>query len=157
MAPTIYLIRHAKAGHRNRWEGSDEVRPLTRSGWRQAEALVGVLEDAPLRRLVSSPYVRCRQTLEPLARERGLPVEDAGELEEGVGVAETFGLISAIAKDGDSVALSTHGDIMENVLDRLGARGVRLEGPVALEKGSTWVLDTSDGEVTAARYIPPPQ
>ena len=94
--PLLYLIRHAKAGHRQRWEGPDHVRPLTRSGRRQAEALVEQFRDAPFTRLVSSPYVRCRQTLEPLSRERGLPVEDAGELEEGVGANETFRLISAL-------------------------------------------------------------
>ena len=155
--PLLYLIRHAKAGHRQRWEGPDHVRPLTRSGRRQAEALVEQFRDAPFTRLVSSPYVRCRQTLEPLSRERGLPVEDAGELEEGVGANETFRLISALgADDGGPVALSTHGDIMENVLDRLATRGVKLDGPVAFEKGCTWVLDVAGGEVTGARYVPPP-
>jgi len=153
----LYLIRHAKAGHRQRWEGSDMIRPLTRSGRLQAEALVELFGDAPFTRLLSSPYVRCRQTLEPLSRERGLPVEDADELEEGVGVTETFRLLSTLAGDGGGpVALSTHGDVVENVLDRLGAHSVELDGPVAFEKGSTWVLDVADGEVRRARYVPPP-
>ena len=155
--PSLYLIRHAKAGRRQKWEGPDHVRPLTRPGWRQAEALVEAFGDAPFTRLLSSPYVRCRQTLEPLARERGLSVEDAAELAEGVGVRETFTLITALGTDGGGpVALSTHGDVMENVLDRLAADGVKLDGPVAYEKGCTWVLDVAGGEVVGARYVPAP-
>ena len=30
-----------------------------------------------------------------------------------------------------------------------------LEGPLDGDKGSTWVLDTADGVVTAARYLAP--
>ena len=156
--PALYLIRHAKAGHREKWEGPDHVRPLTRPGWRQAEGLVEQFRETPFARLVSSPYVRCRQTLEPLARERGLPIEDAVELEEGAAVRETFALFSALgAGGGGPVALSTHGDIMENVLDRLSAQGVPLDGPVAFEKGCTWVLDVAGGDVTSARYVAPPE
>ena len=79
--------------------------------------------------------MRCVQTLEPLARARGLSVETAPELEEGGGVAATFDLIGRLDGDGP-VALSTHGDIVENVLDRLAARGVPLDCLVAFAKGS---------------------
>ena len=44
----------------------------------------------------------------------------------------------------------------DRILDRLAARGVPLDGPVAFAKGSTWILDVADGDVTAARYVPPP-
>jgi hypothetical protein len=54
------------------------------------------------------------------------------------------------------VALSTHGDIIENVLDELAHREVPLEGPVALEKGSTWIIEVADGAFARARYVPPP-
>lgn len=151
----IYLVRHAKAGHRERWTEPDELRPLTKNGWRQAEALVGLFEDQRFERLISSPYVRCVQTLEPLSRARSQPVESADALAEGASTDATIELMLKAAAGGP-VALSTHGDIIENVLDELTDRAVPLTGPVALEKGSTWIIDVADGSFAGARYVPPP-
>ena len=151
----VYFVRHALAGHREHWGGPDHVRPLDSEGRRQAEALVDLFENQPFSHLVSSPYVRCVETFEPLARVRGLEIEIADELEEGVAVDPTFELILRSAGDGP-VAMSTHGDIVENVLDRLATLDVPLTGPVAFEKGSTWVLEVGDGCVLGARYLPPP-
>ena len=78
-----YLVRHGEAGDRHAWHDPDELRPLTEEGWRQAKALVDLLADAEIDRLLSSPYVRCVQTLEPLAEARGLPVETTPVLAEG--------------------------------------------------------------------------
>ncbi|HST17781.1 MAG TPA: phosphoglycerate mutase family protein [Gaiellaceae bacterium] len=152
----IYLVRHAKAGHRERWTEPDELRPLTKSGWRQAEALVGLFDEQPFARLLSSPYVRCVQTFEPLAKARSLTIENADELAEGAPRAASVDLLLRSAADGTTVALSTHGDIIENVLDELSRREVPLDGPVALEKGSTWIIDVADGAFAGARYVPPP-
>ena len=38
----LYLVRHAKAGSRHDFDGSDRDRPLTNSGRRQASALAVV-------------------------------------------------------------------------------------------------------------------
>jgi 8-oxo-(d)GTP phosphatase len=151
----IYLVRHAKAGHRHRWTEPDELRPLTKSGWRQAEALVGLFDEQPFARLVSSPYVRCVQTFEPLAKARSLSIENADELAEGAPRVASVDLLLRAAAEG-TVALSTHGDIIENVLDELSRLDVPLDGPVALEKGSTWIIDVAEGAFTGARYVPPP-
>jgi len=151
----IYLVRHAKAGHRERWTEPDELRPLTKSGWRQAEALVGLFEDQQFERLISSPYVRCVQTLEPLARARSQTIESSDALAEGAATVATIELMLKAAAAGP-VALSTHGDIIENVLDELTDRTVPLTGPVALAKGSTWIIDVADGSFAGARYVPPP-
>jgi 8-oxo-(d)GTP phosphatase len=72
---TVYLVRHAKAGDREAWEGDDDLRPLSKPGRRQAAGLVDLLRPAGIRRLVSSPAVRCVQTLEPLGEALGLAVE----------------------------------------------------------------------------------
>jgi phosphohistidine phosphatase SixA len=151
----IYLLRHAKAKDREKWTEPDDLRPLTKAGWRQAEALVELYADAEFVRLLSSPYVRCVQTLEPLAKARGLPVETADELAEGEPLEATYELMRAVAADGPA-PLSTHGDVIENVLKDLQLRSVPVEGAFNLRKGSTWVLDWSGGEVTRARYVPPP-
>jgi 8-oxo-dGTP diphosphatase len=151
----IYLLRHAKAKDRENWTELDHLRPLTKAGWRQAEALVDLYSVQELTRLLSSPYVRCVQTLEPLAKARGLPVETADGLAEGAPVEATYELIRAVATDGPA-PLCTHGDIVQHVLEDLQRRGVPLDGPFELRKCSTWLLELSDGEVTRGRYIPPP-
>jgi phosphohistidine phosphatase SixA len=151
----LYLLRHAKAKDREKWTEPDHLRPLTKEGWRQAEALVNLYADQEFARLVSSPYVRCVQTLEPLAKAHGLPLETADELAEGAPLEATYELMCSVAAEGPG-PLSTHGDIVQNVLHDLQRRNVPLEGPFELRKGSTWVLELSDAEITRGRYIPPP-
>jgi 8-oxo-dGTP diphosphatase len=146
----ILLIRHAKAGDRQRWEGDDRLRPLTRSGRRQAEALVEQLRDQPVERILSSPYVRCIQTVEPLAAARGLRVEPTEELAEGAGIGPLRRLLAEVG----SAALCSHGDVIQEFVEWMHHRGVAVDGGLA--KGSTWVLDVVHGEVVAARYLPPP-
>ena len=152
---TIYLVRHGKAGDRSHWDGPDDLRPLSKAGRKQAEALVDQLADAPIDRIVSSPYVRCRQSVEPLAERRRLPVDLADELAEGAPPDDVLRLLQKEAFR--HTVLCTHGDIVEHVLDHLGARGVDLGEVVKCDKGATWVFDVDDGgEVTSARYLPAP-
>ena len=47
-----------------------------------------------------------------------------------------------------------HGEQIRCLL-RLLAGGIRLDGPLRLEKGSTWILDLAMGPEGAARYLPP--
>src|SRR2546423_11404695 len=78
-----YLVRHAKAGDRSDWSGDDRLRPLTKSGQRQAEALADMLEGEPIDKILSSGYLRCMQTVEPLGARRTLSVDPIKDLEEG--------------------------------------------------------------------------
>ena len=61
-----YLVRHAKAGSRERWTAPDRDRPLTAAGRVQAAALTRLLQ-ATTRVVSSSPYLRCVETVAPLA------------------------------------------------------------------------------------------
>ncbi len=51
----VYLVRHAKAGDRQAWPGDDLSRPLSKTGRRQAKALVRVLSGRMIERILSSP------------------------------------------------------------------------------------------------------
>ena len=152
---TVYLVRHARAGNRDRWQKPDEVRPLTKTGRRQAEAIAAALGGEPLAALVSSPYVRCVQTLEPLAQALGQPVPAHDALAEGGPVDPALALVCDVAVLGP-VALSTHGDIQALAIRALASEGVPLDGPLDFAKGSTWVLTVRRGEIVAGRYVPPP-
>jgi phosphohistidine phosphatase SixA len=134
---SLLLNRHALAGHAREWQGDDGVRPLDDRGKRQAEALVEALADYDLDRIVSSPYVRCIQTVEPLAKARGLEIE----LDEQLGADRLHEVPQVLERlKGQNAAVCTHGD-----LPWLGDR--------KFKKGSTWVLDE---DLEPVRYIPPP-
>src|SRR4051812_44660391 len=79
----VFVVRHAKAGSRRRFEGDDSLRPLSRSGKLQADGLVPLLANADIARVLSSPSVRCVQTVEPLAMALGIEVEVDEKLGEG--------------------------------------------------------------------------
>lgn len=143
----ILLVRHAKAGRRGDWAGPDEARPLSAAGRRQADALVPMLLAFGPTRVLSSAYVRCVQTVEPLAVAARLPVETAGELAEGADVDALRKLVHEV-DDGVAV-LCSHGDMIPALLDDLGVRWRDRSS-----KGSTWVL--SPTMVSDARYLPPP-
>jgi broad specificity phosphatase PhoE len=148
----IYVVRHAHAGDRTGWDGPDHLRPLSPKGWKQAAALADRLDGAEL--LLSSHYLRCRQTLEPLAERLGLPIQDEPRLVEGTPFREFLELVTTPAPP---TAMCTHGDIVLNLVDYLLRR--RLTGPdqAGSSKASVWELEVEDGAIKAARYIPPPR
>jgi len=147
----IYVVRHAHAGDRTGWDGPDHLRPLSPKGWKQAAALADRLHGVEL--LLSSHYLRCRQTLEPLAERLGLPIQDEPRLVEGTPFREFLELVTTPAPP---TAMCTHGDIVINLVDYLLRR--RLTGPdqAGSSKASVCELEVEDGAIKAARYIPPP-
>ena len=155
MTTPVYLVRHAKAGDRTRWTDPDHLRPLTKPGRRQADALDALFADQPFSRLLTSPYVRCVETLYPLAEARGLPLETAGELAEGAPIAGAVALMLAVAADGPA-ALCTHGDVMWEAVDHVRSAGVTFEEPLEFKKSATWIFEVDAGAFIGARYVPPP-
>ena len=131
---TSILLRHASAGHRLDFEHDDHLRPLDARGRRQAEDLVELLQPFDVRRVLSSHYVRCVQTVEPLAEALTLEVELDDRLKDGEGA----GAAPLLQEDG--VLCCTHGDIVEALLGH------------GLKKGAAVVLE--DGEVV--RELPAP-
>jgi 8-oxo-dGTP diphosphatase len=150
---TVHLVRHAKAGSRRAWSGDDELRPLSKRGRTQARALAKRLGDERVDRIVSSPYVRCVETVTPLATRSGVELETSDALAEGAAPPDSLRLFEKCA-DAHTV-LCTHGDVLGNLLAHFARQGVVVDDD-RMEKASTWALDVVDGEVRAARYVPPP-
>ena len=148
------VVRHAKAGDRGEWTGDDRIRPLTKSGQRQAEGLANLLDREPIDKILSSGYLRCVQTVEPIGARRQLPVEPVKELEEGAGGESVVRLVQKFR--GRNIVLCTHGDVMEELLEGLIAQGLLQRARTTMEKGSTWVLQEKDGTITGAKYLPAP-
>ncbi|MGO9872435.1 MAG: phosphoglycerate mutase family protein [Acidimicrobiia bacterium] len=152
---TVYLIRHAKAGDRDTWRDDDRLRPLSGRGHRQARLLVDLLHDATFDRVLSSPFVRCMETVVPIAGVRGLPVEPVEALAEGARLDDALALVRKHSIPG--AILCMHGDVMPMLLDHFASAGIDMAHSRQWPKGCTWVLDTDNtGEVVRAQYLPPP-
>lgn len=150
---TIYLVRHAKAGSRSGWDGRDEDRPLSKSGRQQSDLLTKALASCGVTRILTSPYLRCVQTVEPLAAAVGGAVELCDALAEGAPRAEAVELFDKYA--AEPTVLCSHGDVIGELLDECRRRGADL-GEGRQEKGSTWVIEADEARIIEARYLPPP-
>jgi 2,3-bisphosphoglycerate-dependent phosphoglycerate mutase len=78
MNTKLYLIRHCQA------TGQEPGAALTAEGKIQAEKLAHLLVDADIKRIVSSPFARAVQSIEPLAHRLRLAIETDPRLQERV-------------------------------------------------------------------------
>jgi 8-oxo-(d)GTP phosphatase len=136
----VYFVRHARAGHREDWRGDDRLRPLDKRGRRQAEALVEQLEGREVARIVSSPAARCVQTVEPLAADRGLAVEESVALAEGSGAEAA---VELFRRSAGPLVTCVHGDLVQELLGE------------TRKKGSTAVLEVTDSGVEELDRLEP--
>lgn len=151
---TFYVVRHAKAGSRSHWTGDDRKRPLSQKGLQQAERIASELGSLRIAFIYSSPYLRCVQTVEPLARRLHVDVTETTELAEGRGLRGLYRFFDDPALD--RVVLCTHADLVWELVEDLTNRRVLPAFREAFDKGSTWVVEVEDGSPVGARYIPAP-
>src|SRR5262245_63698604 len=152
----LFILRHATAGHKRDWIGSDAQRPLDVEGEHTAELLAKVLGDYGVRRLISSPTTRCVQTLGPLAEVRDLPIE----LWDGLGPdADAANIIACFTRPAFADAvLCTHGEVISPLLTRPEFRTLMRDSGLSetklLTKGTAWRLRlTPKGKVIGFKHI----
>ena len=154
MSSTILLVRHAKALNRSDWTGSDAERPLTKAGKRQADELVQRLAGFSFGRIISSPHVRCVETVVPLAKERKITVETASALEENADADDVIDYIKTLGAKPS--LLCSHGDVIADLMTNLVNDGLATEGELRWDKGSTWILESDGESFLYGRFIPAP-
>lgn len=174
-ATTIELVRHAKAQSRDRWWGKpDRDRPLTKVGTGQSKSLAVDLAKDPISRILTSPFTRCVQTMEPLADRLGMdiglaealgeapsvPVLDAGDTWVasawlgGRGLA----LVDQVVTDnaGGHIVMCSHGDIVPSLMAALVGRDALEIGNVHLKKGARFRLQFKGAKCVAVEAVPAP-
>jgi phosphohistidine phosphatase SixA len=149
----LLLVRHAHAGEKHRWPGPDSLRPLSPAGQAEAAGLLVRLEDYPVGRILSSPAVRCQETVRPLADDRLLDIK----LLPPVGVAADPAVVLRLLGDlqVQDAVVCTHGEVIGEVLLRLVVEGLAVDHPLTWPKGSTWLLEGAGGQFRSGRYLPP--
>lgn len=149
----LYVVRHAHAGSRHGWHADDHDRPLSGKGEKQASAIADLLERGGVRRLVSSPYLRCVQTFDAAAARLGLDIEVDDRLAEGHRGEEALELAAELR--GEPAAICTHGDVLPDMLHVLATHGARFKDPLVWPKGSTWVLEWHRDRLASGKFVPP--
>lgn len=140
------VIRHAKAGKRAEWTGTDELRPLDRTGRTQAKEVAAFAGLFAPTRIISADPVRCVQTVQPLAAGLGLPIEIDAAFSDRVSAVDgqrSRDALAALVAGDRNVAICSQGDTIAALVAR------------AATKGSAWVLSCRAGQVISADYYGP--
>jgi 8-oxo-dGTP diphosphatase len=153
----LVVVRHGQAGRKSQWRDDDALRPLDAKGTRQAEDLVKLLRRAPVSRIVSSPYVRCVQTVEPLALHQGIRLETTDVLAPDAGAQAITFVDELMGAAPRAVVICTHREVLTELLPGLARRfDVRLGHRLPGAKGSQWILDFSaKRNLTSVKYRAP--
>ncbi len=155
ISATVLLMGHAPAGDPRAWEGDDWARPLDAGGLQQAEALRRGLPAFSPTRLLSADRARCVQTLEPLARDLGLPVEleaCLGEQEYLASPDEAGRRVVDLARGRETTVLCAQGTVIRHLLATFSVADNSSAEEV--EEGSVWALFFGAGEVVVSDYYP---
>ncbi|MEZ0579798.1 NUDIX domain-containing protein [Nocardioides sp. MH1] len=122
----VVVLRHARARARSAWRGDDRQRPLLQSGAADADRLVPLLAAYDVTRVVTSPSLRCRQTVAPYAEMTGWEVETRRRLSEELVSEKGVRKIVEELLEGDAGAvLCSHRPVLPLVLDAAGLRAGR--------------------------------
>ncbi|TQL34436.1 8-oxo-dGTP diphosphatase [Barrientosiimonas humi] len=123
----LLVVRHAQSMPRSQWSGEDGLRPLDPDGLARARALVPLLQTYGLDRLVSSPSVRCVDTVSPFAESAQVRVRTKkGLSEEGYEARPEKAVrhTDSALQRGVAAALCTHRPLLPDVLGHLAERAV---------------------------------
>ena len=153
---TVLVVRHGTAGRKSRFSGDDTKRPLDKRGRAQAEALVAQLMAFGATDVYAADRLRCRQTVQPLAEELGVAIQNEPTLtEESYAKNPKRGrhrVLSIAAQEGTPV-ICTQGKVIPDLIawwcERDGVRPDKSRN----HKGSTWVLSLAVGRLVAADHI----
>ncbi len=156
----VLLVRHAKAGHRESFEGKDERRPLDTKGRKQARALRSLLQPFAPTTILSAPVSRCQQTVQPLAKALGLKIGSEPLLGEEIYRDDPAAARRRVAElatlfDGHgSVVACSQGGVIPGVVKSLAARSGVIVPDVSTPKASYWLLSFDGDRLVQADFYP---
>lgn len=111
----VAVVRHGRARSRSAWRRSEATRPLTATGRAQADALVPVLATFGADRVLSSPWRRCADTLEPYATAARVPVDEVAALTEAAAASDPKAAartMRRLLRSGDALVVATHRPVL---------------------------------------------
>ena len=151
----IHLYRHADAGKRCELGWPRPGPPPRRTGLsRSPDWSPTASPQRAITRILTSPYLRCVQSVEPLSEATGIPIEIEPRLAEHSDPEPAMALLTEVEA---GTVLCSHGDIVSAIVGRIAAEGAALDGDLVWAEGSIWHLEPGPGRrVATATYEPPP-
>jgi len=121
----LIIARHGKATPHEDWDGEDSLRPLTAVGMQQSRNIAGGLAAFGPMAIVSSPAIRCLQTVAPLSYKLGMEIRESGKIsqdkwtKEGDRVAD---FIAARFRKSKPVVMCSHGPVIPQMVSEIVAQ-----------------------------------
>jgi 8-oxo-(d)GTP phosphatase len=156
----LVVLRHAKAVSRESWHGDDRERPLNERGHGQVAWLLPLLAAYGVRRVVTSPARRCRDTVVSYASAEGLPVDEVEWLtEEGYEwhAPAGFALVETLLAAEEPTVVCTHRPVLPGLAEMVcAAEGNGPPPPRSkLKPGAFWVFHLAGRRVVSVEEHAP--
>ena len=148
----LIVVRHASAGSRSDWEGPDGERPLDAIGTADALVLARLLACfAPgPSRVLSSPALRCMDTVRPYAALAATSAQACDALSKTSGADSRANLVSDLVRAGKPAVLCVHRENLDEVVaDACAVLGEQAPDSLSLPKAGFWALHAAAGSLTA--------
>jgi 8-oxo-dGTP pyrophosphatase MutT (NUDIX family) len=142
------LVRHARAGSREAWDGPDDIRPLDEIGQHQAELLGPVLAAFRPVRVYSAPARRCVDTVSRL----GMPIHHDVVFAETSAAAPRVvaDRLRALVAESGRIVVASQGKVIPAAVAALRPGNASATTNFRTPKGTGWVLSFAGADAIAA-------
>ena len=147
---TLIILRHTKALERGDWDEEDSERTLNEVGFDQAQLLIKHLEPFALDEIYTSDYVRCVQTVTPLAHARGLTITQVPSLNEHTFEEDplrSVAFANALKQDEKNILMCSHNPVIPTMLRGILNTKLKNKDLIKLEPGDAWIVHRVRGEI----------
>ena len=153
---TLIILRHTKALERGDWDEVDSERTLNEVGFDQAQLLIKHLEPFAIEEVYTSDYVRCVQTVTPLAHSRGLNISQVPSLNEETFEEDPLRSVSfanALKQDEKNILICSHNPVIPTMLRGILNTKLKNRDLIKLEPGDAWIVHRVQGEIVGLDYL----
>ena len=122
---SIVVARHGKATPHEDWDGADSLRPLIATGMQQARDIAPGLAAYGPASIISSPAVRCMQTIAPLSYKLGMEIRESGKISQDKWTSEgdrVRDFVSARLRKAEPVVVCSHGPVIPQIVSEIIAQ-----------------------------------
>lgn len=161
----LIVLRHAKATPRSDWMNGKAVddgnRPLLPEGELQAKELIRLLAAFSPKRVFTSPWSRCLNTVAPYANKRNLKIIERSQLSElgnKKGPKRTKNVINDIIEDGRASVICSHRPALPTIFETLESHAnsslrAQLREGVTLKPAEMMVIHLTSNDTDKSRKV----
>jgi 8-oxo-(d)GTP phosphatase len=147
---TLIILRHTKALDRGDWDTDDSQRPLSDLGWAQAQKLITRMAPYVIDEIYTSDYLRCLQTVAPLADARRIvpvAVPNLNEATFEIDPQRSITFANALKQDQKNILVCSHNPIIPTMLRGILNTTLKNRDLIKLEPGDAWIIHRVNGEI----------